>query len=91
MSDNTVSVTLEQSDLDYAESLVDQGLYASLTDAVLGEFSVARVMREEQDRMLFAEVERRLELPHDQYIRIDSPTYFSDRFKAKHGLDEKGT
>lgn len=91
MPASTVSITLEQDDLDYVESLVEQGLYGSLTDAVLGEFGIARDIREEQDRMLVAEVERRLELPRDQYIRVDSPTYFSDRFKARYGLDESGT
>jgi len=86
MPANDTSVVLEKADLDYAKSLVEQGVYASLGEAVRGELARARDLRVEQDQVLVDEVLRRARTPKDQWIWADSETYFTDRFRRKHGL-----
>jgi len=91
MAADEIAITLDDTDMAYIRQLVEEGAYQSLDDALKGEISRARDLRAAQHSMLIEEVERRMLLPDDQWIRIDSDTYFSDRFKEKYGITESGS
>ncbi len=82
------TVALSPSARAFAESLVEQGEYDSLDAAVSGILDAARAQRDADWEPIEAEVARRMALPEDQWVRIDSETHFGDRFRKKHGLDE---
>lgn len=56
----------------FAHSLVEQGDYPNVSAAVSGELAVARRVREAESAILQAELTRRLSLPIDQWVKVES-------------------
>ena len=71
------SVSFTEAAFAYARELVDQGEYPTLSAAVSGELARARGARAREAALLEAEVRRRLELPLDQWVPVDSLDTFT--------------
>ncbi len=71
------SVSFTKAAFAYARELVDQGEYPTISAAVSGELARARGARAREAALLEAEVRRRLELPLDQWVPVDSPDAFT--------------
>lgn len=72
------TVTLSDEDLRFAEELVEAGRFPSVSD-VIGE-GLARLRLEESDSNTVAgmadEIRRRMELPRDQWIKMEDDDLF---------------
>jgi Arc/MetJ-type ribon-helix-helix transcriptional regulator len=62
--------------LAYASDLVDRGEYPNVGAAISGELQRARSSREQQAAVLEAEVERRLDLPLDDWEAVEDDADF---------------
>lgn len=69
----------------FARDLVEQGDYPNVSAAVSGELAVARRVREAEKAMLQVELERRIALPADKWVRVDSVEDITAG--ARHHLD----
>lgn len=83
-------ITLTEDHLRYAERMVEQGAYPSVSSVV--EASLAQMMMQEETLAdplagMADEIRRRMELPRDQWISMDKDDLFErvrDRIQAKH-------
>lgn len=66
------SVSFTEAAFAYARELVDQGEYPTISAAVSGELARARGARARDAALLEAEVKRRLELPLDRWVPVNS-------------------
>lgn len=66
------SVSFTEAAFAYAKELVDRGDYPNMSAAVSGELARARLLREQEQALLQAEVQRRLTLPLDQWEPVGS-------------------
>ena len=77
------TVTLSEDHLRYAEKLVEDGRYPSISSVI--EAGLAQMLANEPESDPLAgmadEIRRRMELPRDQWISIDSDNVF-DRVRA---------
>ena len=64
------SVSFTEAAYAYAQALVEQGDYPTLSASVSGELARARSARERDQALLEAELRRRLEVPVDQWIPV---------------------
>ena len=67
MSVHKQSVSFSEAAYAFAQELVENGEYPNVSAAVSGELTRAKAARNRQDQLLAAEVQRRLELPLDQW------------------------
>lgn len=65
------SVSFTDAAYAYAKALVEQGDYPTISAAVSGELARARTSREREQALLEAEVQRKLEVPLDQWVPLD--------------------
>ena len=61
------SISFTDAAFAYAQELVARGDYPNVSAAVSGELARARAAREREQRLLEAELARRLQLPADQW------------------------
>lgn len=80
------SVSFTEAAFAYAKELVDRGDYPNVSAAVSGELARARASRAHEQALLEAEVQRRLELPPDQWEPIGDIADFT--LDARAYLDE---
>ena len=89
-----ISIELPERHLEFAERLVREGHYASVSDLVqdhIRDLMLAQTDKPTNDPVMAMkdEIRRRLELPDDQWIRMDeNDTMFTDlraRLKEKYG------
>lgn len=66
------SVSFTDAAFAYAKELVDRGDYPNMSAAVSGELARARQLREQEQALLQAELQRRLALPLDQWEPVGS-------------------
>jgi hypothetical protein len=62
--------------LAYVSDLVERGEYPTIGAAISGELQRARSVREQEAAFLEAEVERRLDLPLDQWEAVEDEEDF---------------
>lgn len=82
MSVHKQTVSFTEAAFAFAHDLVKQGDYPNVSAAVSGELAVARRVRETEKALLEVELERRLQLPPDQWIRVDSAEQFTAGARA---------
>lgn len=86
------SVSFTEAAFAYAKELVDRGDYPNVSAAVSGELARARASRAHEQALLEAEVQRRLELPPDQWepigniadLTLDARAYLDELDAADH-------
>jgi Arc/MetJ-type ribon-helix-helix transcriptional regulator len=79
MSGDQATVTFDEADIAWARDLVEAAIYPSVEAAIRGELSEARERRDTERRLMLEEVKRRLETAPEEFIRVESDTYFTDR------------
>ena len=68
------SVSFTEAAFEYAKELVDRGDYPNVSAAVSGELARARAVREREQTLLETEVQRRLQVPVDQWEPVTDVT-----------------
>jgi len=68
------SVSFTEAAFEYAKDLVDRGDYPNVSAAVSGELARARAAREREQTLLETEVQRRLQVPVDQWEPVTDVT-----------------
>lgn len=71
------SVSFTDSAFAFARELVESGEYPTISAAVSGEMTRARAAREKERALFEAEIQRRLNLPPDQWEALGSPEDFT--------------
>lgn len=87
------TITLSEDHLRYAEKLVEDGLYPSISSVV--EAAITELFGKEQPGAdpldgMSDEIRRRMELPRDQWIAWDGDTMFTDIVAAIDAKIAKG-
>ena len=67
MSVHKQSVSFSAAAYAFAQQLVERGEYPNVSAAVSGELTRAKAVRDREEQLLAAEVQRRLALPPDQW------------------------
>lgn len=76
------SVSFTESAFAFARELVESGEYPTISAAVSGEMTRARVAREKERALFEAEIQRRLNLPADQWEALSSAEDFTADARA---------
>ena len=71
------SVSFTEAAFEYAKELVDRGDYPNVSAAVSGELARARAAREREQTLLETEVQRRLQVPVDQWESVTDVADFT--------------
>jgi Arc/MetJ-type ribon-helix-helix transcriptional regulator len=87
------SVSFTDTAFAYARTLVEAGEYPNVSAAVSGELAKAKATRDCEERLLEAELRRRLSLPVDQWepmgdlaeVTAGARSYLSDLEKDRRG------
>ncbi len=66
----------------YARTLVEAGEYPNVSAAVSGELAKAKAARDREERLLEAELRRRLSLPADQWEPVGDSGKMTDGARA---------
>lgn len=67
------SVSFTDAAFSFARELVEAGEYPTISAAVSGEMTRARAAREKERALFEAEIQRRMNLPPDQWEAVASP------------------
>lgn len=76
------SVSFTDSAFAFARELVESGEYPTISAAVSGEMTRARAARENERALFEAEIQRRLNLPSDQWEVLGSADNFTSDARA---------
>lgn len=76
------SVSFTDSAFAFARELVESGEYPTISAAVSGELARAHAAREKERTLFEAEVQRRLNLPLDQWEPLGAPEGFTADARA---------
>lgn len=76
------SVSFTDAAFAFARELVESGEYPNISAAVSGEMARARAAREKERALFEAEVQRRLNLPLDQWEPLGSPEELTSDARA---------
>lgn len=84
------TIALSEDHLRYAEKLVENGQYPSVSSVIEAGLEQMMAAASEQDPVsaLADEINRRMELPRDQWISMDDDNVFDDvkrRLKERYG------
>ena len=84
------TIALSEDHLRYAEKLVENGHYPSISSVIEAGLEQMMAAASEQDPVsaLADEINRRMELPRDQWISMDDDNVFDDvkrRLKERYG------
>lgn len=76
------SVSFTDTAFAFARELVDAGEYPNVSAAVSGELARAKLIRDREQALFEAEVQRRLALPADQWEMLPDPAAFTTEARA---------
>lgn len=76
------SVSFTDTAFAFARELVDAGEYPNVSAAVSGELARAKLIRDREQALFEAEVQRRLALPLDQWELLSDPAAFTSEARA---------
>lgn len=84
------TIALSEDHLRYAEKLVENGQYPSVSSVIEAGIKQMMAAESEQDPVsaMADEINRRMELPRDQWISMDDDNVFDDvkrRLKERYG------
>lgn len=82
MSVHKQSVSFTDAAFAFARELVESGEYPNISAAVSGEMARARAARAKERELFEAEVQRRLNLPLDQWEPLGAPEAFTSDARA---------
>ncbi|PPJ47588.1 hypothetical protein C0075_18795 [Rhizobium sp. KAs_5_22] len=84
------TIALSEDHLRYAEKLVAEGQYPSISSVIEAGLEQMKAAESEQDPVsaMAGEINRRMELPRDQWISMEGDNVFDDvrrRLKERYG------
>lgn len=82
MSVHKQSVSFTKTAFAFARELVEAGEYPNVSAAVSGELARAKIIRDREQALFEAELQRRLALPVDQWEPLANPAAFTAEARA---------